>query len=171
MILDPLNLFSAGGWEQYQISGMTHSDLDVRKIGPKLWEMRSNPGCMYKWEWDQGNCALLVPFGYRSDGASVPKPYRGIVDPEGAFDEAWPHDLIYDAHGGDRQYKVWNEDGTFRLESLTDAVTDKPMTISRSRADALLYCGWVSNGMRHFEAVAGYDAVRRFGDHAWDLKV
>lgn len=183
MFFDPLNLFTPGRWAEYQITAMTHDPLDVRKLGPKLWEMRRTSvvtahdsleavpqasGCMFRWTWDLGDCALLVPTGYRSDGASVPKPYRNIVDPEAAFDWSWPHDIFYQTHGGDRAFKVWNEDGTVRLETLTNAVTGEPMSIDRCRADALLFCGWVSEGMKRFEAVAGYDALRQFGTQAWE---
>ena len=171
MILDPLNLMFAGDWAKYQITGMSTGTLDVRKLGPKLWEMRSEPGCLFKWTWDLGEYALLVPLGYRSDGASVPKHYRSIVDPEAAFDWAWPHDMIYEAHGGDRPFRVWNDDSTFRMVQLYNALTGDQITIDRCRADSLLFCGWMSCGMKRLEAVAGYDSVRQFGNHAWDVKI
>lgn len=170
MILDPLHLMSAGDWAKYQITGLSHDPLVTLKLGPKLWEMRSAPGCLFRWTWDLGDCALLVPLGYRSDGASIPKHYRGIVDPEAAFDWAWLHDLLYEAHGGDRLIHIYNEDGTFRYEQIADAETNIPITIDRARADALLFCGWMSCGMKRIECIAGYDAVRQFGDHAWNIE-
>ena len=154
-------------WKAYQITNIRRSPLDTRKLGPKWWQMGGD-GTLYSLEWDLGALGLFVPGGYQCDGASIPKAFRDDVDTETAFDWSWPHDMGYEAHGGDRPYKVWAPDGTFRLERLTNHFTGEALNLSRARLDAILFCGWRSTGMGGMEATKGYIAVREFGDHAWD---
>jgi hypothetical protein len=154
-------------WREFKITNIRRSPIDVRKLGTKWWEMRGD-GCLFSLEWDLGPFGLFVPLGYQCDGASIPKAFRDVVDPETAFDWSWPHDMGYEAHGGDRPYKVWLPDGTFRLERLTNHCTGESLSLSRARMDAILLAGWISSGMKRREAMEGYAAVRQFGDHAWD---
>lgn len=162
-----MSIFDFGDWQRYAITNVRRGALDARKLGPKWWQM-SGTGCLFSWTWDLGECGIWIPPGYQCDGASIPKPFRDVVDPETAFDWSWPHDLLYEAHGGDRPFRVWNDDGTFSTDTLRDYHTGVALALSKERADALLVAGWIASGMRRREALAGYAAVRQFGAHAWE---
>lgn len=153
-------------WKRYNIQGCEYGQLRVNKIGPKLWELHEP--CLYSWTWDLGSCAIMHPASYRWDGASIPQAARNIVDTETAFDGSLPHDLLYETQGGLRPYRVWKRDGTFREQPLTDWRTRVPLSISRNRADAVLFAFWLASGMQVGMAEQGYVAVHLFGQAAWN---
>lgn len=153
-------------WQRYNITACEYGPLLVRKIGIKLWELHEP--CLYSWTWDRGKCGIMHPSGYRWDGASVPQSVRNIVDPETAFDGSLPHDLLYETQGGLRMFRVWQVDGTYREQPLVDWYTEAPLSISRARADAILFAFWLLSGMPVGMAEQGYLAVHLFGQAAWN---
>lgn len=153
-------------WKRYNIQDCEYGPLRVGKIGPKLWELHEP--CTYTWTWDRGKAGIMHPAGYRWDGASVPKPARNIVDTETAFDGSLIHDLLYETQGGLRLFRIWGIDGTYRESQLIDWYTRQPLSISRARADALLFAFWLRSGMPVGMAEQGYVAVHLFGQAAWN---
>jgi len=153
-------------WQRYGIQDCQFQQIETRKIGPKLWELlRPN---LFAWTWDRGRCGIMHPAGYRWDGASVPPAVRNVVDTEAAFDGSLPHDLLYETQGGLRYFRVWQIDGTYREEPLADWYTGASLSISRARADALLFAFWLASGMGVGMAEQGYLAVHLFGQAAWN---
>lgn len=153
-------------WKRYNIQDCDYGPLRVDKIGPKLWELHEP--VLYTWTWDQGRVGIMHQAGYRWDGASVPVRVRDVVDTETAFDGSLPHDLLYETQGGLRMFRVWLIDGTYREEPLRDWYTGAPLSISRARADAILFAFWLRSGMPVGMAEQGYLAVHLFGQAAWN---
>lgn len=87
--------------------------------------------------------ALLLPAGFKSDGASVPRFFWRWVFPPGdsrALLAAFAHDFVYRTHPED-----W----------------------TRSDADKMFYDLLRLNGMPYFNAKRAYLGVRLFGGASW----
>jgi Protein of unknown function (DUF1353) len=153
-------------WQRYNIQDCQFQQTETRKIGPKLWELLQ-PN-LFAWTWDRGRQGIMHPAGYRWDGASIPQRVRDVVDSETAFEGSLPHDLLYETQGGLRLFRVWQMDGTYREQPLVDWFTGAPLSISRARADALLFAFWLAAGMHVGMAEQGYVAVYLFGQSAWN---
>jgi hypothetical protein len=153
-------------WQRYYIKDCQFQQPETRKIGPKLWQL-TQPS-LYSWTWDRGRCGIMHPAGYRWDGASVPREARSIVDSEIAFEGSLLHDVLYETQGGLRPYRIWGIDGSYREAVITDWYTGAPLSISRARADALLFAFWLASGMGVGMAEQGYLAVHLFGQADWN---
>ena len=92
--------------------------------------------------WD--GKALVVPAGFKSDGASVPRFFWRCVFPPGdsrALRAAFAHDFIYREH---------------------------PFGWNKEDADNLFYHLLREDGMSWFSSQGAYWGVRLFGSSSWD---
>ncbi len=98
---------------------------------------------LYPYRVNYGGKTFLIPRGFESDGASVPRLFWRVVFPNSdshATTAGICHDYIY------------------RLQ---------PEGWSRKEADRMFLAFLLENGASYFSANAAYLAVRLFGGIAW----
>lgn len=89
---------------------------------------------------------LVVPWGFRSDGASVPRFFWRLVFPKGdekAMRAAFAHDYIYRIH---------------------------PDGWTKEEADLLFYDLLLEDGVPQWRAWIAYQGVKWFGRRAWETR-
>ena len=89
---------------------------------------------------------VIIPSGFRSDGASVPRVFWGVVFPRGdrqALFGALFHDYLYRHHPAD-----W----------------------TREEADNEFYFLLREGGVSYIRALRAYIGVRLFGKSSWEAK-
>ena len=92
---------------------------------------------------DWGGRLLIVPYGFESDGASVPRFFWRLVFPPSdnrALRAAFAHDYIYRTH---------------------------PAGWTKAEADAMFFDLLVADGIPVFRAYLAYLGVHFFGGSAW----
>ena len=112
---------------------------------------------VYHFNYNNKEYKLIIPFGFLSDGSSVPRFLRAIVKMGGREmpDEAWlPHDFFYEHKGkmpkGSLFYKLnngeWNE-----VSEVARSVADK---IFRNELKKDVH------GLSKFKPIVAYIGVR-----------
>ena len=97
----------------------------------------------YKTCWDINvrvdNKHYVIPQGFNTDLASIPKWYWSIISPaeSSLMGPSILHDYLYVNHD----------------------------TVSRKEADLILYCALLENGVNNYDAYKIYIAVRLFGSN------
>lgn len=98
-----------------------------------------------------GEQRVVVPIGFRTDFASIPKPFRNIFSPTGPYGKiAVVHDWLYN-HGYITQ---WGGDP----ETLTEY--EIHLNVTRKKADDILLEGMEVLGVGRFTRYSVYWAVR-----------
>ena len=97
---------------------------------------------------------IVIPSGFVFDGASIPKPFRGLLSPVGALlIPAIVHDYVYGHH-----CILLEDDASIRYRQF----------ITKAESDTLfLEIANQVNGLSIINKVA-YSAVKYFGFRAWN---
>ena len=168
----------AADWQRYNIRDIRLAlPFAGRLLEPHTptWQMADR--YVYSWTWDLGVVNMVIPKDYRWDGPSIPDGLEGLADPTTALIPSGAHDALYEAQGGWRDLRVWDNVGAHTSEPLIDFLTRGPIPFDgnnppsherrRSRADALYRAFLLACGASEDEAHREYIAVRLGGAAAW----
>jgi len=112
-------------------------DILVKSVGDNTWEL------LEPFEW----YGIVVPKGFITDWASIPRLFWGIINPAGQIKAAaLTHDYLYSKRG-----KLYAQ---------------PPRT--RKQCDQIFLNIMVAVGMSWFKRTMAYTAVRAFGWIAWN---
>lgn len=117
--------------------------VDIQTSAVKGRVFRLMQPIVVKW---QDKPAVIVPWGFLSDGASVPRAFWRLVFPKGdekALRAAFVHDFLYRRH---------------------------PEGWTRAEADQLFYELLLKDGVPQWRAWLAYQGVRLFGGLAWKTR-
>lgn len=105
-----------------------------------VYTLMEEDGLTVIWDWR----TLIVPQGFQSDGASVPRFFWRFVFPPGdtkALRAAFAHDFVYRTH---------------------------PIGWTKQNADQMFYDLLVADGIGSMSAWCAYQGVKWFGKSSWD---
>lgn len=114
------------------------TDICLRRTGPTEAEVMISVNLF----------GVLVPAGYKTDGASVPRAFYNII---ARFTDALPAALVHDL-----RYDPMEVDGV------------KQRVLTRKEADREFYENLRASGVNVARAQAAYRAVRLFGWKPWN---
>ena len=117
------------------MNGKWITDLNVTDDKPRKWELLTN--LVYR---DSKEKYYIVPAGFKTDLASIPRPLWSIYPPSTSRKGAVLHDWCYET---------------------------RPYGVSRKTADRLLYEGCVSEGLPKARAWVLWVGVRAGGWMFW----
>jgi len=110
----------------------------VRSVGDRTWEL------MEPFEW----YGIIVPAGFITDFASIPRPFWSFINPAGRVKPASiPHDFLYSRQG--------------KLDHTT---------LTRKRCDQIFLEIMVVIKMKWIKRHLAYRAVRIFGWISWNRR-
>ena len=117
----------------------------------------------YQWKEDGAIFRLIIPKGFTSDGASVPRALWTLTGlrPDGLIRAAsWLHDFLYRYRGEcpHGSYQVLYRDGTWvRCQK----------TFTKKEADCLFLDVMLKSRISKRQAFMAYYAVKVFGWYSW----
>jgi len=112
-------------------------DIQVKPVGDITWELLED------FEWH----GLVVPKGFITDWASIPRPFWSIINPAGRIKSAsLVHDYAYSVKGVFPNYPRH----------------------TRRQCDGIFMDIMIVVGMSWFKRTMAYQAVRIFGWIAWN---
>jgi len=119
---------------------MRTAALRLEFVGPgprgrAIYELTTELVCTLDWDGDEG-VRISVPAGYRTDLASVPRPFWSVFPPSGAYAPA---------------------------AVVHDYLCDRPCVCSRFLADAIFRELMAELGVPRWKRLAIYYAVRLYG--------
>lgn len=118
----------------------------------------------FRWSSEKGNHVIVIPAGFQTDGASIPRPLWSLVGmyPDGMIRAAAVvHDFLYqygghipmEYHQLSKHKFVWN---SCRL------------VITRKQADQLFRHIMELSGIKSWRCTLAYHTVRIFGGGSWN---
>lgn len=88
--------------------------LEIRKVGPEEWVV------LKRFAYQRKGLTIIVPSGYKTDLASIPKAVRSFVSGRGYWDQpAVLHDHLV-THYVDVGRMAWKEAADHMLEAMRD---------------------------------------------------
>lgn len=118
----------------------------------------------FRWSSEKGNHVLVIPAGFESDGASIPRPLWSLVGmyPDGLIRAAaLVHDFIYQ-HGG---YIPMNNHQLSKSKFIWNSCR---LVVTRKQADQLFRHIMELSGIKSWRCTLAYHAVRLFGRGNWN---